>query len=291
MSDIRQPTNNLDEIYKKSEEVKPSFQKLIQEIAIKTGGQTKFAPLKGRKRTEEKIQADYGGDASQVKDVLRASIIYEKFEQVELGLKELQQEGKIVALKDRFKNPTESGYRDILLNVETENGIVAEIQLHLGSILQAKKQGHALYKQQREIEAKSRIENRPLTKEERLQYDSLVEKQRLLYDSAFIRASQNVQIDETLAQAIDFIVNEFGEVQEDGSITFSSENYNFLKVNDSITVERKSDGAEILKDGRFTPNASDEDLENMEKVKSIAEEYADELADSQQQQQNRGMSR
>ncbi len=101
---------------------------------------------------------------------------------------------------------------------------------------------------------------------------------------------QVTQIAPAVTASVDFMVNEFGEVQEDGSIAFSSENYNFLKVNDSITVERKSDGAEILKDGRFTPNASDEDIENMEKVKSIAQEYADELSESQQQQQDRGMS-
>lgn len=196
MSDIRQPTNNLNEIYQKSEEAKPDFQKLIEDVALKTGGETKIAPLKSRERAEQKIQADYEGDASKIKDILRASIIYKKFEQVESGLKQLQQETNVVGLKDRFAKPTPAGYRDALINIQTQNGTIAEIQLHLEPILEAKKEGHKYYEQQREIQAKLIVENRDPSLQEEAQLDNLEAKQRSLYNDAFARATQSQQINQ-----------------------------------------------------------------------------------------------
>ncbi|MDJ0696926.1 hypothetical protein [Mastigocoleus sp. MO_188.B34] len=82
-----------------------------------------------------------------------------------------------------------------------------------------------------------------------------------------------------------------GEKQGDGSISFSSENYNFRMEGDAISVHRKSDGAEILNKGEFTSHTLKEDLKNMEKVESVAQKYTYEVAESQQQQQSKGISR
>lgn len=193
MTDIRQPTNNLDEIYKRSEEAKPELTQLLDKIATETSGQVIIPPLKGRERTEEKIASDYNGDASKIKDVLRASIIYKNLDQVQSGLEKLQSEGNILEVKDRFAQPTSSGYRDALINVRTSNGTVAEIQLHLEPILEAKKEGHVYYEQERNIYSKAILENRDYTSEEVSQLDSLKAKQKELYDAAFLKA-QGVEV-------------------------------------------------------------------------------------------------
>ncbi len=82
-----------------------------------------------------------------------------------------------------------------------------------------------------------------------------------------------------------------GEKQGDGSISFSSENYNFRMEGDAISVHRKSDGAEILNKGEFTSHTLKEDLKNMDKVESVAQKYTYEVAESQQQQQSKSISR
>jgi hypothetical protein len=149
--------------------------------------------LKSRERAEQKIQVDYGGDASKIKDILRASVIYKKYEQVESGLKQLQQETNVVGLKDKFAKPTLAGYRDALINIKTQNGTIAEVQLHLEPILEAKKEGHKYYEQQREIQAKLIVENRDPDLKEEAQLDNLEAKQRSLYNDAFARATQSQQ--------------------------------------------------------------------------------------------------
>lgn len=188
MSDIKQPSNNLDEIYKKSEEAKPELTKLLEKIGQETGGKVIIPPLKGRERTEEKIAADYDGDASKIKDVLRASVVFKDMKGVQSGLDKLQQEGNVVAKKDRFAQPTSSGYRDALLNVQTENGTIAEVQVHLEPILEAKKEGHVYYEEERGIQSKAAIENRLATPKEEQRLTELKTIQKELYDNAFDKA-------------------------------------------------------------------------------------------------------
>ncbi|NJN07490.1 MAG: hypothetical protein HC815_05685 [Richelia sp. RM1_1_1] len=188
MKDIKQPSNNLDEIYQKSEEAKPELTKLLEKISKETGGKVIVPPLKGRERTEEKIAADYNGDASKIKDVLRASIVFKNMDGVQSGLDKLQTEGNVVATKDRFVQPTSSGYRDALLNIQTENGIIAEVQIHLEPILEAKKEGHIYYEEERGIQSKAVLENRDFSNEETKRLTELKSVQKELYDNAFNKA-------------------------------------------------------------------------------------------------------
>jgi len=146
------------------------------------------APLKGKERSKEKVEADYGGDWSKLKDVVRASVGVDSFEQVEEVVQKLRDMGMELAEKptDRFANPTSAGYRDIKISVKYPNGHIGELQIHLKSILKAKEQAHKDYEVVRSIEAKAKKEGREdLTDEEQKVVDEANDKMKKAYEDAW----------------------------------------------------------------------------------------------------------
>ncbi|MFN3201566.1 MAG: hypothetical protein ACE366_24400 [Bradymonadia bacterium] len=177
---------DLDELYQQAAVAQEELATVTNDIAGATGGEAKIPPnLKGRPRAEEKLAADYGGDVSRLTDLARTSIIYESLDDVYRGLEQIQGRFEVTKLKDRFANPTDQGYRDILLNVRMSNGHVVEIQLHMKQIIEVKSgAGHKLYEDIRTIEAKAKAENRPLTPEELARIEDLNAQSRAVYDDA-----------------------------------------------------------------------------------------------------------
>ncbi len=189
MPELNQPTNNLDELYQATEVAKPEFFQLVERIAQITGGQAVIASLKNRERAEAKYSAEYGGNAAEIRDLLRASIHYKSLKQIYQGLEQLKAEGvEVLLLKNRFLHPTRSGYRDALMNIRTRNGVIAELQLHLEQILVAKQEGHKYYEQEQELSRRSKLENRNLTPDESRQVEAIRTKQKELYEAAFLQA-------------------------------------------------------------------------------------------------------
>jgi len=153
----QQGTSDLDALYKQAEVADAELRGITNQIAEQTGGSAVFPPgLKGRTRASEKIDADYGGDASRLLDISRSSIEFENVAALRKGLADLEQRGIVVRMKDRFSSPTAGGYRDIMLNVRMSNGHICEVQLHLKQILAVKGgPGHKIYEEMRAIEAAS----------------------------------------------------------------------------------------------------------------------------------------
>lgn len=90
----------------------------------------------------------------------------------------------IVDIQDRFLDPKNDGYRDMLLNLEV-NGHVAELQLHLEDVVEVKEgPGHELYEQKREIWEQASDDGRQLTKEEEQRVQKLDEQMREHYNEA-----------------------------------------------------------------------------------------------------------
>jgi len=186
-----QSSNDLDTLYQQAAEADPILKSITSAIAAETGGEPMFPPgLKGKPRAMEKIAGEYGGDASRIVDLSRASIVYDSVDALKAGLAALQGKVEIVKTKDRFDKPTASGYRDITLNVKI-NGHVCELQLHLKQIMEVKQgKGHELYEQSRAIEAKAQIEGRDLTAEEAAQIKAIEAEAKKLYDAAFDSATK-----------------------------------------------------------------------------------------------------
>ncbi|MCS6911720.1 MAG: hypothetical protein NZ890_00590, partial [Myxococcota bacterium] len=188
---LHQQVKDLDQLYQHAAVAQEHLSQATRDIAAAVGGEPLIPPtLKSRERAQEKINADYGGDASRITDLARSSIVCQTPEQVYQALELLRGRFNILREKDRFKEPA-SGYRDILLNVEMPNGHIVEVQLHLKSILEVKNgEGHHLYEQIRSIEAKAKTEQRALTPEEAQTVAQLKERMQRLYDEAFASSTK-----------------------------------------------------------------------------------------------------
>jgi hypothetical protein len=185
-----QHSGDLDQLYKDAAVAQKELSDVTNDIASKTGGRPVIPEkLKGRARAQEKIDTEYGGDASRLTDLARSSIEYKKLDDVYKGLESLKGQYEIVKIKDRFQNPTAGGYRDILLTVRMSNGHICEVQLHLEQVLEVKGgPGHAIYEQLRSIEAQAVKEGRALSADELLKIDALNKESRRLYDEAYASA-------------------------------------------------------------------------------------------------------
>ncbi len=77
----------LTRLYNRAAAEKPGFDRLISGIAAEAGGEAKLSGLKGTKRAVAKIEADYAGNASGIKDLLRATIVVDTPQQAAAAIR------------------------------------------------------------------------------------------------------------------------------------------------------------------------------------------------------------
>jgi hypothetical protein len=182
-----QASGDIDQLFKQAKVADVELKKLTDDIARSTNGKAVYPPgLKTKARAIEKINADYGGDASKLLDISRSSISFDSADDLYKALDKIDKKAEIVRIKDRFVKPAPGGYRDILVNIKQPNGHITELQLHSKQILDVKGgTGHKLYEQIREINGKAILENRPLSASELRLQNSLIKESEALYDNAF----------------------------------------------------------------------------------------------------------
>jgi hypothetical protein len=159
-------------------EFKPKAEKIGKIVK----GEVSIAPLKGMQRAGEKTKEEYDGKSEKLVDVARASIVCSTIQQALDAYSEAGKQFEIVRVKNRFQTPS-AGYRDLLLNVKLSNGHVAELQIHLKAIIDAKQEGHKDYEEARTLEAKKEP-----TPEETARLEELRLKMEVLYDAAWNKA-------------------------------------------------------------------------------------------------------
>jgi tetratricopeptide (TPR) repeat protein len=122
-----QPVKNVQDLLDAAAFATPHFKrflnKLVDGVEDVRRSQVLIAPAKQAARINEKAVNDYserepGPAESWVYDVTRASLICTSARQMRRVAKWLHQNSQIVVAKNRFKNPTISGYRDILFVVK-----------------------------------------------------------------------------------------------------------------------------------------------------------------------------
>lgn len=154
------------------------FKDLANHLAKEYNGEAVFAPVKGYKRTVEKVQEKYGGDYSRITDLARGMVVFDTIEQLSGALNYIksrhddfaaavdnaasdaatsdnkeeldksEHNGKqprltLLRAKDRLSPAYDAskftgGYRDILLNLSFRSGHIAELQLHVTTFLDLK---------------------------------------------------------------------------------------------------------------------------------------------------------
>jgi len=151
-----------------------------------------IGPVKKKHRVEEKVEKDYDGDWSRVGDLVRSTVALDSMDQVEEVMDKLRASGLKLARppKDRFANPTDAGYRDLMMNVVYPNGHIGELQIHLKPILKAKEEAHGAYEEVSAIGAKAKKEGRTdLTDEEAAKVDEAMQKMRDIYEAAWKKST------------------------------------------------------------------------------------------------------
>lgn len=111
-----------------------------------------IAPIKGRDRAAEKAKHEMGWH--KLKDMVRGSIVVPSLDHVPDALRAIKASGVTVTrMRNRFHKDA-GGYRDVLMNVRLPNGHVAELQVHVKGMLEAKEKfgGHSHYEVTRTYE-------------------------------------------------------------------------------------------------------------------------------------------
>lgn len=204
-----QPTKDPEELFAKSHETLAELQEWLDrdkgicpDLGYKTmttspekadmtqpGGMLFIAGVKGMDRARQKVETDYGGDWSKLRDTVRCSIAVDTMADLEKTMAALRAGGMELAAKpkDRMTSPTESGYRDISMNVRFKSGIIGEVQLHLKSMLVAKSAGHKHYETERSLQAEAQKAGPPpdLAPEKMAQLEDARKKQIAIYGAAW----------------------------------------------------------------------------------------------------------
>jgi hypothetical protein len=184
--------NTIREMYRVAEENKPHFDEQLNEIAKEVDGETLLAPLKSTMRAVEKSVADYGGQVSKLKDLVRGTVVLKDLSSAELSIESARAKfGELQGLRNGLDpaspDTSPDGYRDIKFNVRV-NGHTAEVQINVPEMLRAKEKAHPIYEEAQKVERKWLGENRDPTPEEWKQYQKLRSQQRAIYDAAWSKA-------------------------------------------------------------------------------------------------------
>jgi hypothetical protein len=75
---------------------------------------------------------------NEMLDILSNTIIFEDIKSLIKAAEEIIKNDEVVRVIDRWKHPSLSGYRDIILNIKMNNGFIGEIRLNVRQMYEAK---------------------------------------------------------------------------------------------------------------------------------------------------------
>lgn len=205
---VNQPFNDWDSLLKGATEGLAQYREILGKVQKDMGlvagmkpkeltpeqwkddkGYLFIGSLKGADRAKEKVEADYNGDWSQLRDMVRATISVPSMDDVKTAMSQLKAAGIELAQKpkDRFSKPTSEGYRDLMMIVKLPNGMLAELQVHVKAMTLAKKDGHHDYETTRSLQGKYK-EDEPSsqwTDEDHTKFYDALKVQKDLYAGAW----------------------------------------------------------------------------------------------------------
>jgi hypothetical protein len=157
---MSQTHGDLSRLYREAQQAMPEMVSMVRKLQRKFGVWPVLPlALKPRDRAEQKIAADYGGDASRVRDLLRCRMVVKSLEQADAVLRFMQEEGGVVEVKDRFREPHGHGHRSLTVTRRFSNGHVGEVQIHLACYFALEKQTHKIYEEMRALQAEDAVIN------------------------------------------------------------------------------------------------------------------------------------
>lgn len=195
-ADIQQPYTNFEDLYNVAPSAQQELANLMNEVGLMTSTNIVLPDVKSRERAEKKIATELNGDASKITDLARASLVADDIHGLVDAFELISKEATIVSVKNRFKTPTDSGYRDLKLLVQLpDSDLIAEVQLHLDAISDVKNgEEHKIYEQIQHIERTALSQNRLQSEFETAQIKKLRATSKSLYHDAWQQYLQPVSI-------------------------------------------------------------------------------------------------
>ncbi len=136
---------SIDELIAKNAAVKAEFIGKAKEIQSKVGGDLQIRPDKARARIKEKVDKLYQNNVGGVTDILGGRIVFEKSEGILNSLEYIKGRDDVISYLDRWNNPLESGYMDVVCFMRMSNGVIGELQFALKGIIDINDLDHKLY--------------------------------------------------------------------------------------------------------------------------------------------------
>ncbi|OSP13472.1 phosphoribosylglycinamide formyltransferase [Vibrio alginolyticus] len=182
-----QPYSDFDILYSKAHQAQFELETICKSTALLNDAQPYFAGVKSKQRAEEKIALELDGKVERITDLARATIVAEDVASLVSIYETLERETTIVKVKNRFKKPGPSGYRDLNLLVRLpKTNLVAEVQLHLKAIADVKSgPEHDLYEKIQKLERQAMLEKRELSEIELASIRNMRTQSKNLYQQAW----------------------------------------------------------------------------------------------------------
>jgi ppGpp synthetase/RelA/SpoT-type nucleotidyltranferase len=184
---IKQPYNDFNLLYQNAIVGQNELENITQFIASATATNTFSSGVKSQLRALDKINNKLSGNNEQITDLARTSIVAKDVPALMDAFELIEQKTQILRIKNRFKNPGASGYRDISLLVRLpETKIVAEVQIHLEAFSVIKNgEEHGNYQQIQKIERIQLKEDRALSEIEQASIHKLRKQSKQMYQNAW----------------------------------------------------------------------------------------------------------
>jgi hypothetical protein len=184
MIDVRELRIQLDDLYRQCVEKKPAFDALVTRLAEQTGSKTLLVPLKEADRALQKAVSLLGGKLDGLTDVLRATLIFEKTEDVVAAHNWLLKQLPVLRERNLYQDEVSvsDGYRDAKIDFYFD-GIPVELQLNTQNMLAAKEKAHGLYEEKRQLLAGKRT-NKQLSTDQKRRMRDLDRQMRMIYREA-----------------------------------------------------------------------------------------------------------
>ncbi|GLT14858.1 phosphoribosylglycinamide formyltransferase [Vibrio algivorus] len=180
---FQQFSNDFEVLYQRAPIAQNELEVLCKSIALNTQTTPLFSGVKSKERASIKIDKELNGEANKITDLARATIVSQNIPSLVTAFEQLQQQATIIEVKNRFKNPNPSGYRDLKVLVQLpKSQLITEVQFHLEEIAKIKNgEEHILYEQIQHIERTAMLENRNLNEIEKGKVDQLRNQSLSLY--------------------------------------------------------------------------------------------------------------
>ncbi len=186
-TDLTQSTQNFEQLYTQGHQAQNELSQWLHQIAWVSQGTPMIPAPKSVERARIKIETELNGQVNRITDIARGTLVLKDIESLLTAYTWLAQRVDILEVKNRFKAPAQSGYRDMKCLVRLpESQHIAELQLHLEGIANIKNGvEHQIYETIQHIERRATKDNRALSETETQRIALLRGHSQKLYQTAW----------------------------------------------------------------------------------------------------------